>query len=62
MCPAGPWPVSSFTAGGPQASSAAGGQSQRTLRMRVEGPDDERICSRQDFPHSGSDLFTFLPI
>ena len=50
---AGPGARAFLPSGGAQTPAVAGDQSQRAVWLRVEGPDDERICGRQGVPHAG---------
>lgn len=62
LCPPGSWTSSWIPPAGSQAPAAAGGEGPRALRLRLEGPDDERIRGSQDLPHPGShsDGFTMI--
>lgn len=51
----GSWSSTSLPPAGSEASAAAGGEGQRPLRLCLEGPDDERICGREDLPHPGTE-------
>ena len=53
LLPVGPGARALLPSGGAQTPAVAGDQSQGALWLRVEGPDDERICGRQGVPYAG---------
>lgn len=49
----GPGSSTPFSTGGPEAFAAVGDQSEGALWLCLEGSADERLCRRENLPHTG---------